>query len=72
MTPKRYQDQAWLHQLEALGAREPILFICEDLHWIDPSSRELLDRMIEREPARIARHDPPRPEFVPPWAGSRR
>ena len=44
--------------------------IYDDLHWIDPSSRELLDRMIER----IA--DWPvlllamfRPEFQPPWTG---
>ena len=42
----------------------------DDLHWIDPSSRELLDRVIER----IA--DWPvlllamfRPEFQPPWIG---
>src|SRR5262249_55019229 len=67
MTPKRCQDQAWLHQPEALGAREPVLFICEDLHWIAPCPRELFDRTIKREPARIARRDPPRPEFVPPW-----
>jgi predicted ATPase len=25
-----------------------VLFICEDLHWIDPSSRELLDGTIDR------------------------
>ena len=42
----------------------------DDIHWIDPSSRELLDRLIER----IA--DWPvlllamfRPEFQPPWTG---
>ena len=59
-----------LHQLEVLTARQPVLFVCEDLHWIDPSSRELLDRTIERAvrlPALlIATH---RPEFLPPWSG---
>ena len=44
--------------------------IFDDLHWIDPSSRELLDRVI----GRVA--DWPvlllamfRPEFQPPWTG---
>ena len=44
--------------------------VFDDVHWIDPSSRELLDRVIER----IA--DWPvlllamfRPEFQPPWIG---
>ena len=42
----------------------------DDLHWIDPTSRELLDRML----ARID-HLPVllvamfRPEFQPPWTG---
>jgi tetratricopeptide (TPR) repeat protein len=44
--------------------------VFEDLHWIDPSSRELLDRIIER----IARLPVLlvatfRPEFAPPWSG---
>ena len=26
----------------------PVLMMFDDVHWIDPSSRELLDRMIER------------------------
>jgi predicted ATPase len=40
------------------------------LHWIDPSSRELLDRTIDRAAGLpvllVATH---RPEFVPPWSG---
>jgi predicted ATPase len=61
---------ALLRQLEWLSARQPVLFICEDLHWIDASSRELLDRTIERSAGipvlLIATF---RPEFVPPWSG---
>ena len=38
---------ALLRQLEWLAALQPVLFICEDVHWIDPSSRELLDRTLE-------------------------
>src|SRR5262249_4712911 len=59
-----------LRHLEALTRRQPVLFFYEDLHWIDPSSRELLDRTIERAASLpmllIATH---RPEFVPPWSG---
>ena len=73
LSPQRKREMlfaALLHQLEALAARQPVLFLCEDLHWIDPSSHELLDRTIERA-ARlpvllIATH---RPEFVPQWSG---
>ena len=30
---------------------EPILFLIEDIHWIDPTTRELLDLCIDRAPA---------------------
>ncbi|TIP70859.1 MAG: adenylate/guanylate cyclase domain-containing protein, partial [Mesorhizobium sp.] len=62
--------QALVRQLEALARREPVLMIFEDLHWIDPTSLELLDRIIER-----IRQVPVllivtfRPEFSPPWTG---
>ncbi|MBV9354083.1 MAG: AAA family ATPase, partial [Chloroflexi bacterium] len=61
---------ALLAQLTGLAARQPVLVVCEDLHWIDPSSRELLDRAIEqvgRLPALLLATF--RPEFQPPWAG---
>jgi hypothetical protein len=73
LSPQRKKDKtfdALIRQLEGLAARQPVLFICEDLHWIDPSSRELLDRTIDhvtRLPVLlVATH---RPEFVPPWSG---
>jgi predicted ATPase len=44
--------------------------IFEDLHWIDPSSRELLDRMIERIAGLpVLLLVTFRPEFAPPWSG---
>jgi len=73
LSPQRKREllfETLLHQLEALAARQPVLFICEDLHWIDPSSRELLDRTISRLahlPVLLAATY--RPEFVPPWSG---
>jgi predicted ATPase len=72
-TPQRRREktfEALLRQFEALARQKPVLIVFEDLHWIDPSSRELLDRIIER----IARLPVLlvatfRPEFVPPWGG---
>ena len=63
---------ALLAHLSGLAARQPVLVLYEDLHWIDPSSLELLSLVFER----IA-HLPilvlvtARPEFRPPW-GKRR
>jgi class 3 adenylate cyclase len=59
---------ALLAHLRGLGARQPVLVLYEDLHWIDPSSMELLSLTA----AHIA-HLPvlllvtARPEFRPPW-----
>ncbi len=61
---------ALLKQLESLAARQPLLLLFEDLHWIDPTSLELLDRVID-----LAMHFPMlvlvtfRQEFQPPWIG---
>ena len=52
-----------LRQLEALVQGQPVLMIFEDVHWIDPTSHELLDLIIDRvrHPAGAApRHLPPR------------
>jgi predicted ATPase len=44
--------------------------VFEDLHWIDPSSRELLDRTIERIASLpVLLLATFRPEFAPPWSG---
>jgi predicted ATPase len=41
----------------------------EDLHWADPSTLELLDRLIEHVPAaRLLVVMTHRPEFMPPWS----
>jgi class 3 adenylate cyclase/predicted ATPase len=73
LTPQARKEKtfaALLRQLEALARRQPVLVIFEDLHWIDPSSRELLDRTIDRAASLpvfiVATH---RAEFMPPWVG---
>jgi len=59
-----------LRQLHALALRQPVLHMFEDLHWIDPTSLEALDRTIERIrelPVLLVMTF--RPEFVPSWIG---
>src|SRR4051794_21409281 len=62
--------QALLRQLDVLTRQGPVLMILEDVHWIDPSTRELLDLLVERVTALpillVVTH---RPEFQHPWAG---
>jgi predicted ATPase len=62
--------EALLHQVEALALSRPVLMVFEDAHWIDPTSRELLDLTISR----IARIPVLlvttfRPEFQHRWSG---
>jgi len=40
--------QVLLHLLEAFASRRPVLLVMEDLHWIDPSSDELIGTIIDR------------------------
>ena len=73
LSPQRKREklfEALLNQLAAEARRRPVLMVFEDAHWIDPTSRELLDLTVDR-----VRHLPVllaitfRPEFQPPWSG---
>jgi len=62
--------QALLRQLEGLARKQPVLMVFEDAHWIDPTSRELLDLTIERmRSLPVLLIVTFRPEFQPPWTG---
>ncbi len=59
LSPQRKKErtlEALLHQLEGLAAREPVVMVFEDAHWIDPTSRELLDltRLDQRDRTALA------------------
>lgn len=61
---------AILDQLTGLCRRQPVLLVFEDLHWIDPTSQELLDRVIEVSASlRLLIVLTFRPEFRAPWVG---
>jgi predicted ATPase/class 3 adenylate cyclase len=73
LTPQRKKErtlEALLRQIEGLARRQPVVMTFEDAHWIDPTSRELLDLIVVQ-----VRSLPVllivtfRPEFQPPWAG---
>jgi class 3 adenylate cyclase len=68
------QKQQTLHVLVTLllriAAQQPVLFVMEDLHWVDPSTLELLSLLVDQGPtARILTLFTFRPDFSPPWTG---
>jgi class 3 adenylate cyclase len=68
------QKQQTLHTLLTILLRiavlQPVLFVMEDLHWVDPSTLELLSLLIDQGPtARILVLLTFRPDFSPPWTG---
>jgi len=72
-SPQRKKEltlAALIRQLEGLARQQSVLVLLEDAHWIDPTSRELLDLTVER-----VRSLPVllivtfRPDFQPPWTG---
>src|SRR6516225_8555370 len=73
LSPQRKKERtlaALLRQLQALARRQPILMIFEDLHWIDPTSREVLDLTVEKiTDLPVLLVVTYRPEFQPPWVG---
>jgi predicted ATPase len=71
LTPQRQKQktlEALLAWLLALAEQQPVLFVVEDLHWIDPSTLEFLTLLVEQGPtARLLALLTCRPEFQPPW-----
>jgi tetratricopeptide (TPR) repeat protein len=67
---KRRLLGALLAQIEGLAAQRPVLIVFEDVQWIDASSRNLLDMLVERVTAlRVLLIVTFRSEFMPPWVG---
>jgi DNA-binding winged helix-turn-helix (wHTH) protein/tetratricopeptide (TPR) repeat protein len=73
LTPQRKRErlrEALMQQLQNAARQHPLVLVFEDAHWIDPTSRELLELIIER-----VRRLPVllmvtfRPDFQAPWIG---
>jgi predicted ATPase len=71
LTPQKRKEKtfaALMAQLDGLAARQPIFMIFEDIHWIDPTSLELLTAMVEHVPQlRVLLLITARSEFTLPW-----
>jgi tetratricopeptide (TPR) repeat protein len=71
MTPEKQRErtyQAVVNWMLAEAERHALLLVCEDLHWSDPSTLEMLRLLIEQAPTNrlllVLTH---RPEFTSPW-----
>ncbi len=72
LNPERQKEktmQVMAAQLEKLSHHKPLLIIFEDLHWIDPTSFEFLESLVERaQNLRILLITTFRPDFAPRWS----
>ena len=73
LTPQKRKEKtfkALIAQLAGLAARQPVMMVYEDAHWIDPTSLELLDLTVDRVPSLpVLLIITFRPEFTPSWVG---
>jgi class 3 adenylate cyclase len=73
LSPQRKKErtlEALIRQLHGLARPQPVLMVFEDAHWIDPTSRDLLDLTVERIGSLpVLLIVTFRPEFQPPWTG---
>jgi class 3 adenylate cyclase/predicted ATPase len=62
--------QAFLVIFLRIAAQQPVLFVMEDLHWVDPTTLEFLSLLVDQGPtARILALWTFRPDFSPSWTG---
>ena len=72
-SPEQQKQQtlhAFLTILLRIAVQQPVLFVMEDLTWVDPTTLELLSLLVDQGPtARILALLTFRPDFTPPWTG---
>jgi class 3 adenylate cyclase/predicted ATPase len=75
LSPRRQRERtlaALAAVIAGLGGGRPLLALVEDAHWIDPTSQEVLDRLVEAAPATpLLLLVTARPGYWPPWTGQR-
>ncbi len=71
LTPQELKNETFrvlVTVIERMAARDTVLMVVEDAHWIDPSTLELISLLVEQmRAARFLLLIAFRPEFVPPW-----
>jgi TOMM system kinase/cyclase fusion protein len=73
MSPEQQKQktlQAFLAIFLRIAVQQAVLFVMEDLHWVDPTTLEFLSLLVDQGPtARILVLLTFRPDFPPPWTG---
>lgn len=73
LTPQRQRDRtldAFVDLLAGIAALQPVMMIVDDVHWLDPTSLDLLDRVVPRvKDLAVLLVITFRPEFAPSWSG---
>lgn len=73
VAPQRQKEllfQAFAERLRNIAAQRPVLYVVEDVHWIDPTSLELLNaRVALSQSSALMVVITFRPEFEAPWIG---
>jgi DNA-binding winged helix-turn-helix (wHTH) protein/predicted ATPase len=73
LSPQRKKErtlEALIRHIEGLARPQPVVMAFEDAHWIDPTSREVLDVTVERvRTLPVLMIVTFRPEFQAPWTG---
>jgi class 3 adenylate cyclase/tetratricopeptide (TPR) repeat protein len=71
MSPEQHNERTLrvlIDQLLGLAAKAPVLYVLEDAHWLDPTTREVVARTLGRiGDARVLILITHRPEFQPDW-----
>jgi class 3 adenylate cyclase/predicted ATPase len=68
-THKEMTLEALVHHLQKLADRSPVLFVLEDAHWLDPTTLDLMTRIIDRiRQMRVLLLITCRPDFKPVWS----
>ena len=73
LTPEQRRQrtlEALTAQLAGLAKKRPVLMICQDAHWVDPTSLEVFGRTVDQiKILPVLLIVTFRPEFTAPWAG---
>jgi class 3 adenylate cyclase len=73
LTPQKRKERTlstMIAQIRGLALRQPLLILFEDVHWVDPSTLEALDHLVDcTATLPILLIVTFRPEFTSPWIG---
>ena len=68
---KAHTLEALIDLLHRLSQQQPVLFLVEDAHWIDPTTDELLGQLVQQlREQRVLLLVTCRPQYTPAWGGA--